>query len=768
MARTQEEIMAGYGENHRRDDEAYDHALAVSCRNGTFIGQENEQVRSYKGIPYARPPVGDLRWKRPVAAAEDQGVYEAFYYGKSGMPQKKESREAVMPELKKSICPYDCPNACGFLMEVENGKILRVMPDPEHPVSRGGICRKTARYQDSIHSEKRLLTPLVRTGPKGSGRFEPLSWEEAVQRIAGRWKQIIAENGPEAILPWTYSGVMSDIQRSCGDAFFNRMGASQLVQTICAPAKGAGYAAVAGKTGCLDPRELADSDLYLIWGSNMAANRPQALALLSRPENRHKKKILIDTYASPTARYCDQVLYIKAGTDGALALAMMHVLQAEGLADEVFLQNYTEGYDLFKETLPSCSPGWAETITGIPAETIRMLAREYGRAHAPAILLGSGNSRYGNGGMTVRLITILSLFTGAWQYPGGGLCGCTPIATSYVDRDRILRPDFRRKPARRLNINQTASALALTGTDAVRSLYVYAGNPANTAGNQDGVIRGLLREDLFTVVHERFMTETALYADIILPATFSVEQCDIYRSYGHCTLGTAYPLIAAPGACKSNWDTFALLAEAMGYEEAYFRRSEREVLEDILDHPTPAVAALPEEKQRILREGGAVSMPFSDHLQVGTPSGKFRIVDPSLPEPMPCYREAYGGDLPLRLVSSPGLYTLNSEFRDREELLRQRGSQKLILHTRDAEERGIRNGCLAEAYNEQASVVFEAVVTDAIAPGNAVCEGVFRRDDCVGGKAFNALTSERLSDLAEGTTMNDNRVEVRVYGENTV
>ena len=671
-----------------------------------------------------------------------------------------------MSEIKKSICPYDCPNTCGFLLEVEDGRIVRVKNDPEHPVSRSGICRKTARYQDSIYSEKRILTPLKRTGAKGSGSFSPISWEEAVRTITDRWKQIIAESGPRAILPWFYSGVMSDIQGDCGKAFFNRMGASELTETLCNPAKGAGFSSVVGHTGCLDPRELADSDFYLIWSCNMAATRPQALALISRPENKNKRKILIDTYANPAAKSFDETILIKAGTDGALALAMMHVLDREGLSDETFLQAHTEGYEEFKETLWQYTPEWAEEETGIPAETIRSLAREFASVKAPAIIYGSGASRYGNGGMTSRLITILSLFTGAWQYPGGGLCGCAPMDTPYVDLSLIRRPDLRRQPARVFNIYQTASALALTGDDAVRSLYVYGGNPAGTTSNQDGVIRGLMREDLFTVVHERFMTDTALYADIILPATFSVEQSDIYRCYGHCTLGTARPVIAPPGECKSNWNTFALLAKAMGYEDEYFRRSEDEMLQFILDHPTPAVSALPEIDRQTLQEGGSVAMPFSDHMKIGTPSGKFRIVNEKMAERLPRYTRTYGSETegdryPLRLVASPSVYSLNTEFLDRDDLMTQRGTQKLILNTSDAAARGIVSGQLVEARGEMASVLFEAVVTDQIAPGNAVCEGVYRRSACAGGRTFNALLSERLSDLADGTTMNDNRVEVR-------
>ena len=683
---------------------------------------------------------------------------------------------SVPDGIRKSICPYDCPSTCGFLTEVKGGRIVKVKNDPDHPVSKNGICRKAQHYEKSIYSEKRIRTPLKRKGTKGSGDFVRISWEEAVGEIRDKWKHIIQESGPDAILPWYYSGVMSDIQSNCGDAFFNRMGAAALTGALCAPARSAGYRQVAGRTGCLDPNEINDSDFYIIWGSNMAATRIQALADLVRPQNKGKKKILIDTYANPSAKYFDETILIKAGTDGALALAMMHVLDAEGLSDEEFLSRHTEGYEAFRKTLRQYSPEWAEKVTGISPDIIRGLAREYAAAKAPVIIPGSGLSRYGNGGMTVRLIVILSLFTGAWQYPGGGLCGCTPIDTDYVNLDLIKRPDFRQNSAGLININRTGSALTMTGDKKIRSLYVYGGNPANTVGSQDKVIEGLKREDLFTVVHERFMTETALYADIILPATFSVEQYDIYRCYGYCTLGTALPVTAPLGECKSNWDTFCLLAEAMGYEDDYFRRSEEEMLRYILDHPMQAVRDLPEEKKQILREGGSIAMPYSDHMKIGTPSGKFLIVNEQAEDPVPCYRPSFGngglvhGEMirkeaaeayPLKLIASPSRYTLNSEFRDQQDLLDLRGEQKLIIHTDDAAVRGISNGDMIAAFNDRSEVLFRADVREDIAPGNLVCEGVFRRDQCQGGRAFNALTSERLSDLAEGTTLNDNCVEIR-------
>lgn len=666
--------------------------------------------------------------------------------------------------IHKMSCPYDCPSTCGLEAEIEDGRLIKVKNDKTHPVSKNGICRKMQHYEQDIYSADRLRTPLRRVGRKGEAKFEPISWDEAVREITDQFKAIIAKWGAEAILPCVYSGVMSDIQRNCGDAFFNRMGASELVKTLCSSAKGAGYDAVVGKTGCLEPTELNDSDLYLIWSCNMAATRLQTLVDLQKPVNRHKKKILIDVYPNPTAAYCDQVITIKAGTDGALALSMMHVLKNEHLVDKSFVEKYTSGYPAFAETLDVYTPEWAESETGIPAEVIRQLAREFGQAKAPAIILGSGNSRHGNGGMTVRLITILSALTGAWQHPGGGLCGCTPIDTDYVNKSLITRPDFRKKPARKININQIGQALAMEGKEAVRGFYVYGCNPANTVSDQQLIIRGLEREDLFTVVHERFMTDTARYADIVLPATFSVEQTDIYRAYGYCTLSTGRKLVDAPGECRSNWDTFCLLAKGMGYEDDYFDRSEDELLEVLLSHPTRAIAETSDEAKETLRQGGSVVLPFSDHLGFGTETGKMMIVNEKLAEPMSHYTAGYSGkcqDYPLHLVAAPSVWSLNSTFLDREQLMTSRKGMTLWLNPEDAKVRKIEDGMSVIAFNELGEVQFTACIDQRVAIGNAVSEGVFASHQTQNGCGFNTLTHGRLSDIGAATTMNDNRIDIR-------
>lgn len=660
--------------------------------------------------------------------------------------------------LKKTVCPYDCPTSCGFWAVIEDGKLKGVKPDENHPASQGIMCRKMRNYELSVNSPDRILTPLLRTGEKGEGKFKAVKWDEALDIISTRWKNIIAENGPESIAYCYYSGVMSDIQRNCGEAFFNRMGALGLVKTLCSTAKGVGYASVMGKTGCLDPREIGNGDLYIVWGSNMAATRIQSMPDIIKAKKEGKRVILIEVYAEAMKKYCDETILIKPGTDGALALAMMHVLIREGLADEEFLRENTYGYDEFKETLPEYTPLWAEKITGVPKEVIESFALEYGRAKSPVIILGSGNSRYGNGAMTVRLITILSHFTGAWLRDGG-LCGCTPVDRSYVNGDIIKRPDFRKAPAKEININQLGTAVK---DENVKSLYVYASNPVNSVSDTNAVIEGLKREDIFTVVHERFMTDTAKYADIILPATFSVEQSDIYEAYGYCTLAAARKLIEPAGESKSDWDTFRLLAEKMGYDDEYFKLTEDEMLDLVLDNPTDAVKELSSEERNILKEGGWVNMPFSDHHVWKTKTGKIQIINESDSERMPKYTECHGGEYPISLVSVPSEYTLNSIFNERDDMKNARGEMKIYINTEDALERGIKNGDDVICYNDIGSVRFKAEVTDNVAKGAAAAVGVYGHRNFEGGLGVNALQHDRLSDRGAATTMNDNTIDIKL------
>lgn len=664
---------------------------------------------------------------------------------------------------QKTICPYDCPTSCSLKVTHDGEKVIKVQGDPEDPVTGGHICRKMQRYEKSINSPDRILTPLKRYGEKGSGKFEPITWDEALNEISSQYKSAVNTFGPESVLPVYYSGVMSAIQRNCGESFFNKMGACTLVKTLCSSAKDAGYKAVAGGTGCLDPREIRDSDFYIVWGSNMKATRIQSLPDILKAKKQGKKVVLIEACAIDMGSYADQVILVEPGTDGALALAMMNVLVAEDFIDKNFIRNEVYGFDEFKPLLDKYTPQWAEAETGVPADVIISLARDFGRAKAPAIILGSGNSRYGNGGMTVRLITILSALTGAWSKKGGGYCGNNPNGGSFIDSSRISRPDFRRNAARSININKISSALNNSeGGAPIKCLHVYACNPVASVADQQGIVKGMSREDLFTVVNERFMTDTAKYADIILPATFSVEQSDCHTAYGYCSFGVSRKVVPAPGECKSNWDIFCLLAERMGFNEDHFKRSEDDLLKELLDHPIDKLKKVAKsDLERLFNEGGTISVEYADHMSWQTPTGKFQIKNDDLEDKLPVYTESYGGDYPLKLISVPAFETLNSIFLERDELLEGRGEMSLLMHPETASERGIADGDSVIAENDKGQVVFTARLTDAIALKAVAVAGVFNAQQSLNGRLVNTLHHERLSDIGEATTMNDNTVEVR-------
>lgn len=665
-------------------------------------------------------------------------------------------------QIKKTICPYDCPTSCGLVVEIDGEKILKVEGDKDDPATQGLICKKMRNYEECINSSNRILTPLKRIGKKGEGKFEPITWEEAVQKITDKWKQIISEDGASAILPVYYSGVMSIIQRHCGEAFFNKMGACSLVKTLCSSAKGAGYKSVMGSTGALDPRELENSDYYIVWGSNMKATRIQALKTLTNARKKGKKVVLIETYSKPMEKYCDEVVLIKPGTDGALALAMMNIIAEENLQDEEFLLEKTEGYQEFKETLKQYTPEWAEKITGVSKDIIIKLAREYASVKAPAIILGSGNSRYTNGGMTVRLIVILSIFTGAIKYPGGGLCGTAPTSKSYINKDIITRPDFRKNQPKIVNLNQVSSAL-VDENEPIKSLFVYASNPVASISNQNKMIKGLMRDDLFTIVHERFMTDTAKYADIVLPATFSVEQDDIYTSYGYCTLATAKKVVESPKECKSDWDMFRLLAKYMGYEDEYFKKTEREIFDELIEKSLKDVDNLTQEQKEILKNGGIISTPFENHTEIKTNSGKIQIINNEMEERIPKYTENKGQDYPLNLVVVPSCETLNSIFLEKNKVVEKRGKAKIKINSTEASKRNIKDGNEVICFNDLGEVGFIAEITDTVAPNTAIVEGVYSSDFSLNGKLVNALHDDRISDIGEATTLNSNTVEIKKY-----
>ncbi|MHB8907647.1 MAG: molybdopterin oxidoreductase family protein [Syntrophales bacterium] len=664
--------------------------------------------------------------------------------------------------IVRSVCPYDCPDTCGLLVEVKDGRAVRVSGDPDHPLTRGLLCPKMNHYERTVHSPRRLTTPLVRTGPKGEGRFEPLSWDEAVERICSRWKDLLVRYGGECVLPYSYAGTMGLVQRNSGHPFFHKLGASRLERTICAPAKEAGWKAIMGETPAMDLAEIGQSDLVILWGINAAATSIHVMRDALAARRRGARLWAVDTYRTPTCEAADEAFIVRPGGDGALALGMMHVICREGLADRAFLRDNVLGFEEFAErVLPDCAPERMSPVCGLPAAVIERMAREYAAAKAPFIRLGSGLTRYGNGAMTIRTVVCLPALGGAWQRPGGGVFTGTATGDAFP-LARVTREDFMERPTRLVSMNQLGAALTELGDPPVMSLYVYHSNPAAVTPDQNAVIRGLERDDLFTVVHERFLTDTARYADIVLPATSSLEQPDLYRCYGgyHSQYCTA--AIPPVGEAKTNWETFSLLAAGMGWDEPFFRQSADELVEQLIAFETPWRDA---ETTRRLREGEPVLLtpPAASKCNWQTPSGRIEILNGREREPLPCLlsTHAAGDGFPLLLQPATTPYALNSSFYEQDDLRERQECMTLMMHPQDAAARGLASGRRVAAVNGFGEVEFVLKVTDRVPAGTVVTEGVWWREFIPGRRGVNALTSQRLTDGGRGSTLYDVAVEVR-------
>ena len=667
-----------------------------------------------------------------------------------------------MPDTVRSVCPYDCPDACGLLVSVENGRAVGVRGDPDHPVTRGLLCPKMGHYQQTVHSPRRLTTPLRRVGKKGSGEFESVSWDEAVSSICTRWQETVASYGAEAILPYSYAGTMGLVQRNAGHAFFNKLGASRLERTICSPAKDAGWKALMGDTPAMEPAEIECSDLVILWGINAVATSIHAMRDAQVARSRGARLWAIDTYRTPTCDAVDEAFLIRPGSDGALALGMLHVIVREGLLDREFISAHVFGFEeLAARILPDCSPAQMAEVCGLPTGIIERMAREYARAEAPFIRLGSGLTRYGNGAMTVRTICCLPAVVGAWGKPGGGIFigtstgGAFPLQT-------VTREDFMEGSPRLVSMNQLGGALTGLAGPPVMSLYVYHSNPAAIAPDQNAVIRGLEREELFTVVHERFMTDTARYADIVLPATSSLEHSDLYRCYGSYHAQRCSAAIPPVGESKSNWEVFCLLAKGMGWDEPFFRLSADELVELLLVEENPWRSGAVTE---MLRQGEPVMLTSPTELKKEwlTPSGKIEILnmreDEPLPCPLPTHAERDG--YPLRLQPAATPFALNSSFYEQDDLRRKQTCMELMMNRIDAEARGLADGQAVAACNDRGTVRFTLRISERVPAGTVVTEGVWWREFIHGDRGVNALTSQRLTDGGRGSTLYDVTVEVK-------
>ncbi len=663
--------------------------------------------------------------------------------------------------ISRSVCPYDCPDTCGLLVTVETNHAIKVTGDPDHPVTRGLLCQKMNHYEQTVHSPRRLTRPLLRSGSKGSGQFTPITWDEAIERICKRWQSLITEHGAECILPYSYAGTMGLIQRNAGHPFFHYMGASRLERTICSPAKDAGWKMIMGDTPAMQPAEMTQSDLVILWGINAAATSIHAMRDAKEARKNGAKLLVIDTYRTPTADAADEFLLVKPGGDGALALGMMHVIARDHLTNTTFIRDNVLGFEeLTKKILPDCTPELMSPYCGLPPKTIERLAHEYATARAPFIRLGSGLTRYANGAMTVRTITCLPAITGAWQRPGGGMFIGTSTGAAFP-LHKVTREDFIKQPNRIVSMNQLGSALNDLNDPPIKSLYVYHSNPAAIAPDQNAVIRGLEREDLFTVVHERFLTDTARYADIVLPATSSLEQDDLFRCYGSYQAQRSNAVIPAVGEAKSNWDVFRLLAEGMGWDEPFFRQEAGDLVDQLLENENEWRN---EHLNQSLRQGEPVilTVPGDPKRIWQTPSGHIEILNnrepEPLPRPLPTHAEQDG--YPLRLQPATTPYALNASFYERDDLREKQQCMLLMMNPLDAAERGLVDRQQVLAVNDLGRVRFNLLITDRTPPGTVVTEGVWWQEFIPGDRGVNALTSQRLTDGGRGSTLYDVALEV--------
>jgi anaerobic selenocysteine-containing dehydrogenase len=666
-----------------------------------------------------------------------------------------------MVTVSRSVCPFDCPDACGLVVEVEDGRVRKVRGDREHPYSQGTLCPKMNGYDRTVNSPDRLTQPLVRTGPKGSGEFRPASWDEAIALVTARWKDIIATHGGEAILPYSYAGSMGIVQRNAGMALFHRMGASQLDRTICTPAQDAGWDAVMGKTPGPSPEVARDSDLVVLWGINAVATNIHFVQRAKEARKRGGRILLIETYENDSAALADEVILVRPGCDAALALAIMHVLARDGLADEAFLAREAIGWpELRARVLSDYAPGAVSERVGLAPEAIEALAHTLGRARAPFIRVGAGLSRYGNGAMTIRSIVALTAVLGAYDRPGGGCLHSTASAMAF-DLAPLVREDLLPRRTRTINMNEIGRVLTELRDPPVLGMYVWCANPATVAPDQNAVLRGLMRDDLFLVVHERFMTDTARLADVVLPATTSLEHADLYRSYGHYTLQRVRPAVPPLGDARPNWEVIRALAASMGYDEPVFQMTAEQAIDLVIEHIHAPWIGAAERAQ--LAGDRAIEIAPPEGPRWWTPSGKIELFNPRQAEPLPRFLPTHSEHerLPLQLVTAPALQTLNSTFQERPELRERAGGMILKLGPAEAAARGLVDGQLVVAANERGEASFTLRIRSGVPSGIAVAEGVFWLPHVPGRRNVNALTSQRLTDLAGGSTFYDNRIEVR-------
>lgn len=666
-----------------------------------------------------------------------------------------------------------------MLVTVRDGVAVKVEGDPSHPFTDGSLCTKVSHYAERSYAPDRLLHPLRRVGPKGRGEFRRIGWDEALDEIAARLKALAADH-PQTILPLSYAGTMGMLQYSSMDRrFFHKLGASQLERSLCSSAGKAGIKATLGGSYGMDPEHYQDAKLILIWGANPIASNLHFWARAQEAKRRGAKLVAIDPYRSLTAEKCTQHIAPLPGTDGALALGMMHVLITEGLVDEDYVSKYALGYEELKERIKQFPPEWAAKTCGLQVQEVVQLARDYGSARPAAIRLNYGMQRHAGGGMAARTIACLPALIGAWRDPAGGIL-LTTADNYHFDHARLERPDLMpARPPRVINHARLGEALT-EAQPPVRAVIVYNNNPVAVCPDANKVLAGFAREDLFCVVMDSFLTDTADYADIVLPATTQLEHTDIHKSYGHLYVLANNAAIAPVGESLPNVEVFRRLAARMGFADPCFRDSDDELARQAIGSGHANLAGMDWEA---LKKNGwqrlALPEKFAPFAAGGfhTPSGKCEFYSESLKaqgyDPLPCYSppaELPASDpelarkYPLNFLSPPVRNFLNSSFANLPRFREAEGEPSLELHSADAAPRGIADGERVRVYNDRGSFTLRARVNDKPRRGVVVAPSVWWRKFARDGRNANDLTSQRIADMGGAATFYDCLVEVERAG----
>lgn len=696
-----------------------------------------------------------------------------------------------MKHVVYGACPHDCPDACGVLITVEDGRATRIQGDPTHPVTRGFLCAKVTKYLDRVYSPDRVLYPMRRTKPKGQqGKgdatdFARVSWDEALGEISARLQKIADESGPESILPYSYGGTLGQLNYSgMASRFFHRLGASQLNRTICATAGGDALLTVLGRKVGTEPEQFRNSKYIIAWGANIHGNNIHLWPFIEEARRQGAKLVVIDPYKTRTARCADWYLPINPGTDVALALAMMHVIINENLYDADYVSRHTLGFEELRQRVQEYPPERVSQWTGLAAKDIEKLAREYATTRPAVVRVNYGVQRSQNGGMAVRAIAMLPCITGSWKEAGGGLqlstSGSFPLNKQSVERPDLMLKSPLKRAARMVNMSELGKALTQLNDPPVKAVFVYNSNPASVAPNHNDVIKGFLRPGLFTVVHEQFFTDTADYADIVLPATTFFEHKELQTAYGHMHLQISNQAIAPLGECKSNTDLFRELAHRMGFTDECFNETVNEMIDGALS-PANQKGWLEGITRERLEKEGHIRLkvgegPFLPFAQGGfpTPSGKAELYSRSLEaqglDPIASFvapEESRHTGLarrhPLELLSRKADNFLNTTFANVGSLQPMEQPDLLEMTSEDASGRGIREGDWVRVFNDRGEVRLRAHVNGSVQQG-VVAARLGWAKLAPDGKSINALTSEILTDIGAGPSLYSCLVEVERIG----